>query len=134
LEDNCIRCIGFPPENSEVSIEVNSRLLQSEENNFFPFGIKFTVKAVDNESDLTAFQIDVEFVVVYRTKKETIDPNDESIEAFGLTSAVFNAWPYAREFVQNTLARMKLQQFTMPPMTVGQLAKISKKPDEEQKQ
>ncbi len=129
LEDNCSRCMGFPPENSEVSVDVNSGILQTEEENIFPFGIKFTVKAIDNESDLMAFQIDVKFAVVYRAK-EDIEPTKESIEAFGLTSAVFNAWPYAREYVQNILARMKLPQFAIPPITIAQLAKMREKPDD----
>ena len=45
-------------------------------------------------------------------------PEDESfsseeLEAFGEVNAVFNAWPYWRELVQASLARM-----SMPPLTV----------------
>ena len=45
-------------------------------------------------------------------------PDDESfsseeLEAFGEMNAVFNAWPYWRELVQASLARM-----SMPPLTV----------------
>lgn len=45
-------------------------------------------------------------------------PDDESFsseefEAFGDVNAVFNAWPYWRELVQASLARM-----SMPPLTV----------------
>ena len=45
-------------------------------------------------------------------------PDDESfsseeLDAFGQVNAVFNAWPYWRELVQASLARM-----SMPPLTV----------------
>ena len=45
-------------------------------------------------------------------------PDDESfsseeLEAFGEVNAVFNAWPYWRELVHASLARM-----SMPPLTV----------------
>ncbi|MCY4075174.1 MAG: hypothetical protein OXH04_07075 [Acidobacteria bacterium] len=39
--------------------------------------------------------------------------SSEELEAFGEVNAVFNAWPYWRELVQASLARM-----SMPPLTV----------------
>jgi hypothetical protein len=39
--------------------------------------------------------------------------SSEDFEAFGEWNAVFNAWPYWRELVQASLARM-----SMPPLTV----------------
>ena len=39
--------------------------------------------------------------------------SSEELEAFGHVNAVFNAWPYWRELVQASLARM-----SMPPLTV----------------
>jgi hypothetical protein len=46
-------------------------------------------------------------------------PSDESfsadaLAAFARTNAVFNAWPYWREFVQATLARMLMPALTIP--------------------
>ena len=39
--------------------------------------------------------------------------SSEELEAFGQVNAVFNAWPYWRELVQASLARM-----SMPPLAV----------------
>ena len=39
--------------------------------------------------------------------------SSEELEEFGQVNAVFNAWPYWRELVQASLARM-----SMPPLTV----------------
>jgi hypothetical protein len=38
----------------------------------------------------------------------------EELEAFGEGNAVFNAWPYWRELVQASLARMSLPPVTLP--------------------
>ena len=42
--------------------------------------------------------------------------NDEHLHAFSATNGVFNAWPYWREFVQNTTARMGLPTPVIVPV------------------
>ena len=51
-------------------------------------------------------------------------PDDESfsseeIEAFAQVNAVFNAWPYWRELVQASLARMAMPVLTVPVFRVA---------------
>jgi hypothetical protein len=41
---------------------------------------------------------------------------DENLEAFSVTNGVYNAWPYWREFVQNTAARMGVRRGIMLPV------------------
>jgi hypothetical protein len=41
-------------------------------------------------------------------------PSTEEIEAFRTGNAVFNCWPYFREFVQNTVTRMNYPPPTIP--------------------
>ena len=43
---------------------------------------------------------------------------DKGIQEFGNLNGVFNAWPYWREFVQNTIARMGLPPLTIPVFRV----------------
>jgi hypothetical protein len=59
------------------------------------------------------------FVLVYSVKSfDGID--NEHISAFAGTNGVFNAWPYWREFVQNTTARMGLPRpITIPVFRIG---------------
>ena len=40
----------------------------------------------------------------------------EDLEAFCAMNGVFNAWPYAREFVQSSMARMNLPALVLPVM------------------
>lgn len=56
--------------------------------------------------------IKAEFVLIYKVSDFT-GLNQECFEAFGKSNGIYNAWPYWREFVQNTIARM-----TLPPLTI----------------
>ena len=50
-------------------------------------------------------------------------PSPEQIEAFRTANAVFNSWPYFREYVQNTTVRMGF-----PPPPVEFLRLVQKQP------
>ena len=82
----------------------------------------------------TAFTISVRFLLEVRPAPDGDDvlaevgavfdlsyhvPADEAfsfeeIEGFGQLNAVFNAWPYWREFVQTSLSRMAMPGLTVP--------------------
>jgi hypothetical protein len=67
--------------------------------------------------------VQVGFALSYvLTSDEGID--DEHVNAFGKMNGVYNAWPYIREFVQSTIARMSLPTLTLPALTSGVLAEI----------
>jgi hypothetical protein len=53
----------------------------------------------------TSFSIQAEFVLTY--KVESLDNiTDDHISAFGRMNGIHNAWPYWREYVQSTTARI----------------------------
>jgi hypothetical protein len=57
--------------------------------------------------------IEATFALIYSvTSFDGIE--DRHIEAFGSINGIFNAWPYWREFVQNTSVRMGLPAVTAP--------------------
>ncbi len=45
---------------------------------------------------------------------EKYQPTPEAVKAFKDGNAVFNCWPYFREYVQNTITRMNLPPLTLP--------------------
>lgn len=114
------------PTKNEISIDVKSGLLKSDKENILPFNVVFTVKATDKDSGQDTFQVEVEFCVIYQSKKD-VKPPDNEIEAFGITNVVFNAWPYAREYVQSTLMRMDLPPFAMPLLKISDLIQSQNK-------
>lgn len=70
----------------------------------------------------TSLRIRAEFVLTY--KVESLDGiTDEHINAFGRMNGIHNAWPYWREYVQSTTARMGLPPLTLPLMTGDALVK-----------
>jgi hypothetical protein len=70
------------------------------------------------------FNVQSAFDLDYRIE-EGFEPTDESIGAFKDGNAVFNCWPYAREFVQSMTSRMGL---TPPPLPLLRLIPKSKEP------
>ena len=62
------------------------------------------------------------FEIIYKAK-ELKSLTKKNFDAFGQTNGVYNAWPYWREFVQNTIARMGL-----PPLTIPVFRLVDTKP------
>ncbi len=131
-ESRCSRSIErVVPSKNKIFIETKSGLMDSDDEKILPFNIIFTVRALNEDSEEVTFQVDAEFCVIYEAQ-DGLEPSEEELESFGLTNVVFNAWPYAREFVQNTLVRMDLPSFTLPLLRISDLANkmINKGQDE----
>lgn len=127
-ESKCSRDVSFKATKVEIPLEIEVSILSQESKNVLPYAARFTLIATDKETQKKAFEIQVSFCVVYRIKDDYA-PTQEEVEAFGATSAIFNAWPYVREIVQSLVIRMDLPPFTLPPVTIGQLAKVGSDKD-----
>ena len=53
------------------------------------------------------------FDLAYHVPKDEVFSSEE-VEGFGQLNAVFNAWPYWREYVQTSLSRMAMPGLTVP--------------------
>ncbi len=70
----------------------------------------FSTRGKKKGSDLA---IEATFILIYKAEKlEGLD--EKNFNAFAETNGIYNAWPYWREFVQNTVARMCLPPLTIP--------------------
>ena len=127
---SCSRDISFKPKKADITIEIEVSPLNSDSKNVLPFGCRFDITGVDKDSNKKAFEVSSVFCVVYAIR-EDYSPTAEEIEAFGATSAVFNAWPYVREHAQSATVKMDLPAYVLEPVTISQLAKatISDKDD-----
>ncbi len=75
----------------------------------------FLLKAVKEGSEdiEPLLVIKASFTLFYNV--ESLDQfSDEHLHAFAMTNGIFNAWPYWREFAQNTIARMGLPPIMVP--------------------
>ena len=75
------------------------------------------VSNADGEQEFQA-EIRGTFELLYRIPADK-DFSSEELAAFAQVNAVFNAWPYWREFVQTSLARMEMPVLTMPVFRVA---------------
>ncbi|MBW8002509.1 MAG: hypothetical protein FVQ80_10875 [Planctomycetes bacterium] len=93
----------------DIKLEVDKK-----SNHIFVFP-QFKLKASPTEDNKKEPDLSIEatFVIIYKAKSLKGLKN-ENFEAFGDTNGIYNAWPYWREFVQNTVARMGLPPLTIP--------------------
>ncbi len=74
--------------------------------------VSYQIQSYDgSEPPALHFSIECAFSVDYVIQDSSYEPVPESISAFKDGNAIFNTWPYAREFVQNMCSRMAV----MPP-------------------
>jgi hypothetical protein len=69
---------------------------------------------ITSESPATpVFKLECRFEAQYGLV-EGFEPSEKQIEAFQAANAVFNCWPFFREYVQNTATRMSLPPPPVP--------------------
>lgn len=80
------------------------------------------------EKGVPEVQIDASFELIY-SKPQDMKPTSEELQAFADTNALMNCWPYWRELVQTTVARMNL-----PPLFVPLLRYVPPPPEKKPEQ
>jgi preprotein translocase subunit SecB len=79
--------------------------------------IGFELKGKGDKSDIALLNIEANFRLKYELKnKKAFSKKD--LDEFAAVNGVYNVWPYWREFVQNTVARMGLPLLTVPVLKV----------------
>jgi len=80
--------------------------------------LRFSFEGKDSsESERSMFRVGCGFELIYDLHGK-VRPTDEEIDAFKKGNAVFNCWPYVREFVQQTAARMGFQPPPIPLLRI----------------
>jgi hypothetical protein len=81
--------------------------------------LHFAVESRDSSDPRrTIFSIGSTFRLAYRLE-DGIEPEESNIRAFMNGNAIFNCWPYLREFTQNLSARMGHFPPLLPLLLVG---------------
>lgn len=77
--------------------------------------VRFQFQSYDkSEPPSSLFSIECAYDLDYEIQDKSFQPLSESIAAFKDGNAIFNCWPYAREFVQNMVTRMELHPPPLP--------------------
>jgi hypothetical protein len=86
--------------------------------------VSFNFGAVD-ATEVQIFSVESTYELLYSVR-ETFTPSPSEIDAFKNGNAIFNCWPYFREFFQNITSRMGQTPPVLPLLRV-----IPKPPSEE---
>jgi preprotein translocase subunit SecB len=81
-------------------------------------GVDFAVTLRVACHEALTFHIDATFLARYRFADQTKTASKIEIEAFRKSHAVLAVWPYLREFVQSTAARMGFPTEPLPLLSV----------------
>lgn len=87
----------------------------SEDDRILQCGVKFEVRAIaPTDYGPLAVDVIVEYVLLYGLSNGDGTPTDQVAEKFAERNAVFNAWPFFREFAHSQVSRMGLPQIVIP--------------------
>ncbi len=84
--------------------------------------VHFQMAAKARDSGKPVVRVEAVFEADYELA-QGFQPTDEQVKAFQGGNAIFNVWPYFREYLQTTLVRMSL-----PPLTAPFLRLVPKPP------
>jgi hypothetical protein len=87
------------------------------EENRFRITVSYAIQAARQEG-APDIQIDASFELLY-SLPPNVDAQSDEVQAFANTNALLNSWPYWRELVQTTVARMNLPPLTIPLFRIG---------------
>lgn len=76
----------------------------------YSVGLRF-MTPTQTEVDETVLSIEAVYEAIYRSKK---DLSKEALEEFAKQNVGFNVWPFWREYVQNSTARMGINSVSVP--------------------
>lgn len=120
----------YPP---QVNLGRRSKTVRDVEQGRIVALASFVFDANDPENTAgSSVHMDATYELAYTVKK--LDQfTDEEINAFGEVNGCYNAWPFWREYVYSTLARMGLSPLTLPVFRFDEDAADMKKESEAKK-
>lgn len=91
------------------------------ENGEFIILASLRCQLIAEESKDALFTLRADFELGYRLKGD-LKPTPEDIQSFAEANGIFNAWPFFREIVHATMARMMLRPITLPLYRHGKIS------------
>ncbi len=115
VNSNCFQSPDASKGRHSLAIDCNVKFDVDKKKKLILVFPTFKLKAIPSGENKKAFDLFIEatFVLIYSAKSLTSLKSD-NFKAFSNTNGIYNAWPYWREFVQNTIARMGLPPLTIP--------------------
>lgn len=91
------------------------------ENGEFTILASLRCQIIAEESKDALFTLRADFELSYRLKGG-LKSTSEDVQSFAEVNGIFNAWPFFREIVHATMARMMLRPITLPLYRHGKIS------------
>lgn len=69
-------------------------------------------------------RIEATFAIEYQLQADA-ELESEAVEAFGKINGIYNSWPYWREYIHQSFARMGLPPLPLPLLTAGSAMRLA---------
>jgi preprotein translocase subunit SecB len=104
----------------DYGINYSTEVQIDKKNGYVIVTAKFQFKAfTESKTQKPVILIDASFLLAYKIENfEGL--TQKGFEQFANLNGIYNAWPYWREFVQNTVTRMGLPSLTIPVFRLAQ--------------
>lgn len=110
MESKCKTSVRVPEGNMHIDHNVTSRVKDHRPDGTFVVETAIESRVTKDEAPRKAIiAIAATFELTYKLPKK-LSVSSGELKVFANTNAVFNAWPYFREFIQSMFVRM-----TLPP-------------------
>ena len=98
----------------KINVESSAKVPDLSKDGIFYVLASFDLQVLADESKTPAATLKATFELKYSLPKEMVEVTSEELTAFAEVNAIFNAWPYWREFIQSTFVRMNLPPVLLP--------------------
>jgi preprotein translocase subunit SecB len=124
--------VGPLPQRTGLSAQIETQLAPDAPNLFRVVIALTFVANYEEDSTEPAILVNAKFQLTFETKRIDL-ATKEALAPFGENLALFIAWPYWREHVNNVTARMSLPPFVIPLLQRGLFQKEDETPSKPQK-
>jgi len=124
-ESRQMRLCGPGKKSFEIKRTVSSSMDRATNRIFVMANFTLVTFEMGNTEKEPCAVIEASFLLIYQADSlEGI--SDAAVNQFGDINGIYNAWPYWREFVQNTIVRMGLPSLTIPVFRVFEPRRVEK--------
>jgi preprotein translocase subunit SecB len=119
--DGCSAESGQWPAAATLSLALNTGTVATRDENdpsFFIVNASLSLAASESQDSKVFFQIAARFRIKY-SLSILGGIEQRNLDAFAMYNGLYNVWPYWREFVQSTSARMGMPPIVLPVYRIG---------------
>lgn len=101
-------------EEVKLGVEPHAKVQELPKDGVFYVLASFDLQVLADDKKTPAVTLGATFELRYTVPEDLGEVTKEELTAFAEVNAIFNAWPYWREFIQSMFVRMNLPPVTLP--------------------